>query len=874
MTCSQTIRRIMWLCFGLVLAIASATALTSPRVGSGYADDVRVGVGHAYAIVGDLPVKHRDRVKPLHSMAIEEVKLIYGRSTIKLLGPDGKTTSSWEPVAALLDWSARSQFWDNQDFILVESLPLKRLLLGESIREQVRSLAGRATPALRRSLQALAAQPELTEADLYTAAQQSGEASTTGKCLNALAVKVGRDHEWLSPRVLEATQLQHEGHTLTFSQWVGEILDRKDRGRSDGIAAASKLTPIEVKATEVGERLFHYQAIREHKSPAIKPLDLLVVPRPFNEAYSVYSTASFEKGMKPNQTLSPLEANVANTLVEYLQGLQSKDWALPGEDAVFDQKLAVWLAERSPWIPLGIILGSDVSELAHAGLPAEQVVAFRKCYRDLEDAERAAPGNLPEAIAVALTAAARDLGTSLGEYPEPAAMARESRLNRFAPFSRAPIAYGFGLVLLLLSLGIRANLRTPAGKLGAALYCLGMVGLMVGIALELYGFWHRFRISRWGPVTTMYETVVWVALATAGLGLAFELLWRKKHAALAASGIALLATVLAQNVSLLDPSIRAVLPELRSNRWLVGHVLTIASSYAAFALALGLGLLAVGHYLTATYRRSPSYSELAWPLLPGIPLYALGRLGIDSSYRPLLLPVLDPQWLGFVSLGLAALGGVLTIVGGFSLLGELANRSPRRACVLGVILAAVGSTGLIAVTTGAVQGSLASALDLYDAWLVGLVGGALIVMSLLGVHAREDFTRIEPLANVIYRAMQVGALFLAVGMILGGAWAHYKWGGFWRWDPKEVLALVTLLVYLVPLHCRFAGWMNTFGLVAASVVCFIAVLMSWYGANFVLPVGLHHYGNTGGGDWRIVMSCSLALLAVVGAAAWRRSRAR
>ena len=258
----------------------------------------------------------------------------------------------------------------------------------------------------------------------------------------------------------------------------------------------------------------------------------------------------------------------------------------------------------------------------------------------------------------------------------------------------------------------------------------------------------RFRVLGRVPVTNMYETVIWVALATSVLGLALELLWRKKYSALAASGIALLATVLAENVSLLDPNIRAVLPVSRMNRWLAGHVLTIVSSYAAFALALGLGLLAVGHYLTATYRRSPSYRELAWPLLPGIPLYVLGRLGIDPSYRLLPLPVLDPQLLYYVSSGLAAMGGVLTIVGGFSLLGELANRSPRRACVLGVILAAVGSTGLIAGTTGAVPGPLASALTSYDAWLVDLVGGALTVMSLLGAQAREALARIEPLARL------------------------------------------------------------------------------------------------------------------------------
>jgi ABC-type transport system involved in cytochrome c biogenesis permease subunit len=175
---------------------------------------------------------------------------------------------------------------------------------------------------------------------------------------------------------------------------------------------------------------------------------------------------------------------------------------------------------------------------------------------------------------------------------------------------------------------------------------------------------------------------------------------------------------------------------------------------------------------------------------------------------------------------------------------------------------------------GAAQWSLASALTSYDGWFVSLVGGALILMSLLAVQAREDLSRIEPLANLIYRAIQVGVLLLVVGTIVGSAWAHDAWGGYWHWDPKEVWALVTLLVYLVPLHGRFAGWMSTFGLVAASVACFMAVLMSWYGVNFVLRRGLHNYGFTNGGDPSIVIACTLALLALGGAAAWRRSHSQ
>jgi MYXO-CTERM domain-containing protein len=85
---------------------------------------------------------------------------------------------------------------------------------------------------------------------------------------------------------------------------------------------------------------------------------------------------------------------------------------------------------------------------------------------------------------------------------------------------------------------------------------------------------------------------------------------------------------------------------------------------------------------------------------------------------------------------------------------------------------------------------------------------------------------------------------------------------------------MTLLVYLVPVVGRFAGWMTTFGVIAASVVCFLSVLMCWYGVNFVLRVGLHNFGFTDGGSAKIVISYALAVLAFGGAALWRRSRSQ
>jgi ABC-type transport system involved in cytochrome c biogenesis permease subunit len=118
--------------------------------------------------------------------------------------------------------------------------------------------------------------------------------------------------------------------------------------------------------------------------------------------------------------------------------------------------------------------------------------------------------------------------------------------------------------------------------------------------------------------------------------------------------------------------------------------------------------------------------------------------------------------------------------------------------------------------------------------------------------------------------MQVGVLLIAAGTILGGVWADYSWGRFWGWDPKEVWALITLLVYLVPLHGRFAGWVNTFGLVFSSVVCFLSVVMAWYGVNFVLGVGLHSYGFVEGGSQGFMSLIIVSMMALPLGAYWRR----
>ncbi len=133
---------------------------------------------------------------------------------------------------------------------------------------------------------------------------------------------------------------------------------------------------------------------------------------------------------------------------------------------------------------------------------------------------------------------------------------------------------------------------------------------------------------------------------------------------------------------------------------------------------------------------------------------------------------------------------------------------------------------------------------------------------------------IRTLAQSVYRAIQIGVVFLAPGIILGGVWADYSWGRFWGWDPKETWALIALLGYIVVLHSRLVGMIRDFGMIASGVATFALVIMSWYGVNFVLGAGLHTYGFGAGGVQYVAAFVLAHILLIIYAWLVRRERAK
>ena len=77
--------------------------------------------------------------------------------------------------------------------------------------------------------------------------------------------------------------------------------------------------------------------------------------------------------------------------------------------------------------------------------------------------------------------------------------------------------------------------------------------------------------------------------------------YRRKSFGLVVAAVAFAGTFIAWFFPIPGKQFSPLQPVLRDNFWLTIHVLTIVSSYAAGALAWGLGILSLGHYLLGSY---------------------------------------------------------------------------------------------------------------------------------------------------------------------------------------------------------------------------------------------------------------------------------
>lgn len=116
-----------------------------------------------------------------------------------------------------------------------------------------------------------------------------------------------------------------------------------------------------------------------------------------------------------------------------------------------------------------------------------------------------------------------------------------------------------------------------------------------------------------------------------------------------------------------------------------------------------------------------------------------------------------------------------------------------------------------------------------------MLGG---VMALTLRNNKEVVERLHVVGQVI---LYPAVFLLAIGVFIGAVWANVSWGSYWSWDPKEVWALITLIIYALPLHGQsLPMFRKPMFFHAYCIIAFLSVLITYFGVNFILG-GMHSY---------------------------------
>ena len=106
--------------------------------------------------------------------------------------------------------------------------------------------------------------------------------------------------------------------------------------------------------------------------------------------------------------------------------------------------------------------------------------------------------------------------------------------------------------------------------------------------------------------------------------------------------------------------------------------------------------------------------------------------------------------------------------------------------------------------------------------------------------SREKTTFGQVLDGTTMVLMELSFILLWAGIVMGAIWADHSWGRPWGWDPKEVFALNTFIIFAILIHVRLKVKDKGLWTAILAVIGAIVMLFNWIFINFFI-VGLHSY---------------------------------
>ena len=197
-------------------------------------------------------------------------------------------------------------------------------------------------------------------------------------------------------------------------------------------------------------------------------------------------------------------------------------------------------------------------------------------------------------------------------------------------------------------------------------------------------------------------------------------------------------------------------------------------------------------------------------------------------------------------------GGHIPMAGGYDTMNLMAMLAGvvglvlhrRNGRALPVAMLAVGLCLLVAMMSGA-NPPVTNLMPVLNSPLL-----CLHVAVIMMAYALFFFLALSSLLAIIFRRQQQpngsflllypAVFLLALGIVIGAVWANISWGSYWSWDPKEVWALITLIVYAIPMHPGVLKSKRALHLYC--VLAFFSVIITYFGVNILLG-GMHAYGG-------------------------------
>ncbi|MDR3093436.1 MAG: cytochrome c biogenesis protein CcsA [Bacteroidales bacterium] len=278
--------------------------------------------------------------------------------------------------------------------------------------------------------------------------------------------------------------------------------------------------------------------------------------------------------------------------------------------------------------------------------------------------------------------------------------------------------------------------------------------------------------------------------------------------------------------------------ELQYNR------LHLFSLLFKICLALGLTGLVIFIISTIRNRQYPRVEKVFTPLLVvtfciatvglGLRTCIGGRIPVSNGYETMLILA----WLSLLTGLLARKYSLLTVVFSFLLAGftllvaHISSMSPQMTPLMPVLQSPLLNIHVLTlmVAYGLCGFMTLNSLTAVSVWI-------------FGKNRADRQAQIERMKEMSELFMFPATFLMGAGIFIGAVWANVSWGRYWGWDPKEVWALITFLLMSFTFHKKTLQWFrHPMFYHLFVVIIFLAVLMTYFGVNYILG-GRHSYAG-------------------------------